>query len=107
MPDPVKILAEIKAKGGEIETVEGAIVAGDAADINVVSMKGNKISKQNFIVELNIKNKGWDSFLASLAHLIFSEPDVKSRGECPPCESGTFCCISMLGTSKCAAVCFD
>ena len=34
MPDPVKILAEIKSKGGEIETVEGAIVAGDAADIN-------------------------------------------------------------------------
>ena len=40
MPDPVRILAEIKAKGGEIETVEGDIVAGDAADINVVSMKG-------------------------------------------------------------------
>ena len=39
VPDPVKILAEIKSKGGEIETVEGAIVAGDAADINVVSMK--------------------------------------------------------------------
>ena len=43
MPDPVQILAEIKAKGGEIETVEGAIVAGDAADINVVNMKGKSI----------------------------------------------------------------
>ena len=42
MPDPVKILAEIKAKGEEIETVEGEIVAGDAADINVVSMKSRK-----------------------------------------------------------------
>ena len=42
VPNPVKVLAEIKAKGGNIETVEGEIVAGDAGDINVVRMNGNK-----------------------------------------------------------------
>ena len=41
VPNPVKVLAEIKAKGGDIETVEGEIVAGDAADVDVVSMRGN------------------------------------------------------------------
>ena len=41
VPNPVKVLAEIKASGGDIDTVEGEIVAGDAADVDVVSMKGN------------------------------------------------------------------
>ena len=41
MPNPIKVLGEIKAKGGDIETVEGEIVAGDAGDIDVISMKGN------------------------------------------------------------------
>ena len=42
VPNPVKVLAEIKAEGGNIETVEGAVVAGDAGDINVVRINGNK-----------------------------------------------------------------
>ena len=36
----LKVLAEIKADGGSIEIVMGEIVAGDAGDLNVVSMKG-------------------------------------------------------------------
>ena len=38
--NPVKVLAEIKADGGSIEMVDGEIVAGDAGNLNVVSMKG-------------------------------------------------------------------
>merc|ERR1712135_30550 len=30
VPNPIKVLGEIKARGGDIETVEGEIVAGDA-----------------------------------------------------------------------------
>ena len=41
VPNPVMILGEIKSKGGNIETVEGKIVAGDAGDISVVKIKGN------------------------------------------------------------------
>ena len=41
VPNPIKVLGEIKARGGDIETVEGEIVAGDAGDIDVISMKGN------------------------------------------------------------------
>ena len=37
---PVKVLAEIKADGGSIEMVDGEIVAGDAGNLNVVSMRG-------------------------------------------------------------------
>ena len=51
VPNPVKVLAEIKAKGGNIETVEGAVVAGDAGDINVVRMNGNK----QILIYLRIK----------------------------------------------------
>ena len=36
---PVKVLAEIKADGGSIEMVDGEIVAGDAGNLNVVSMR--------------------------------------------------------------------
>merc|ERR1712240_342808 len=32
VPNPIKVLGEIKARGGDIETVEGEIVAGDAGD---------------------------------------------------------------------------
>merc|ERR1712126_715826 len=38
VPNPIKVLGEIKARGGDIETVEGEIVAGDAGDIDVISM---------------------------------------------------------------------
>ena len=41
VPNPIKVLGEIKARGGDIETVQGEIVAGDAGDIDVISMKGN------------------------------------------------------------------
>ena len=37
----MKILAELKQKGEVIETVAAEIVAGDAGDLNVISMKGN------------------------------------------------------------------
>ena len=40
VPNPIKVLGEIKARGGDIETVQGEIVAGDAGDIDVISMKG-------------------------------------------------------------------
>ena len=39
--NPVKILAELKQKGEVVETVAAEIVAGDAGDLNVISMKGN------------------------------------------------------------------
>ena len=32
-------MGEIKARGADIETVEGEVVAGDAGDVNVVSLK--------------------------------------------------------------------
>ena len=34
-------MAELKQKGELIETVEAEVVAGDAADLNVISMKGS------------------------------------------------------------------
>ena len=37
----MKILAELKQKGEVVETVAAEIVAGDAGDLNVISMKGN------------------------------------------------------------------
>ena len=54
VPNPVKVLAEIKANGGDIETVEGEIVAGDAADVDVVSMKGNTIKSLSKLVFCSI-----------------------------------------------------
>merc|ERR1712198_480002 len=42
VPNPIKVLGEIKARGGDIETVEGEIVAGDAGDIDVISMKESR-----------------------------------------------------------------
>merc|ERR1719284_87534 len=38
VPDPVKVLSEIKANGGDIETVEGEIVAGDAGEVPAIRM---------------------------------------------------------------------
>lgn len=38
VPDPVKVLSEIKASGGDIETVEGEIVAGDAGEVPAIRM---------------------------------------------------------------------
>merc|ERR1712198_774367 len=42
VPNPIKVLGEIKARGGDIETVQGEIVAGDAGDIDVISMKESR-----------------------------------------------------------------
>merc|ERR1712133_49572 len=46
VPNPIKVLGEIKARGGDIETVEGEIVAGDAGDINVISMKESRLDEE-------------------------------------------------------------
>ena len=35
-------MAQLKAHGESIETVKAEIVAGDAADLNVVDMKGKR-----------------------------------------------------------------
>ena len=43
MQDPVKVLSEIKASGGEIETVEGEVVAGDAGEVPAIRMIGNTL----------------------------------------------------------------
>jgi len=43
VPNPIKVLGEIKAKGGDIETVEGEVVAGDAGDVDVVDFKDSEI----------------------------------------------------------------
>merc|ERR1712055_387820 len=47
VPNPTKVLGEIKAKGGDIETVEGEIVAGDAGDIDVISMTESEIDSRS------------------------------------------------------------
>ena len=44
VPDPVKVLSEIKANGGDIETVEGEIVAGDAGEVPAIRMLGNTLT---------------------------------------------------------------
>jgi len=44
VPDPVKVLSEIKANGGDIETVEGEIVAGDAGKVPAMRMLGNTLT---------------------------------------------------------------
>ena len=44
VPDPVKVLSEIKANGGDIETVEGKIVAGDAGEVPAIRMLGNTLT---------------------------------------------------------------
>merc|ERR1711872_189485 len=46
VPNPIKVLGEIKARGGDIETVEGEIVAGDAGDIDVISMKESRLDEE-------------------------------------------------------------
>jgi len=46
VPNPIKVLGEIKARGGDIETVEGEIVAGDAGDIDVVNMKESRSDEE-------------------------------------------------------------
>lgn len=46
VPNPIKVLGEIKARGGDIETVEGEIVAGDAGDIDVVNIKESEIESR-------------------------------------------------------------
>merc|ERR1712198_796921 len=47
VPNPIKVLGEIKAKGGDIETVKGEVVAGNAVDIDVVSIKESEIQSRN------------------------------------------------------------
>merc|ERR1712136_612839 len=46
VPNPIKVLGEIKARGGDIEAVEGEIVAGDAGDIDVISMKESRLDEE-------------------------------------------------------------
>merc|ERR1712002_374295 len=46
VPNPIKVLGEIKARGGDIETVQGEIVAGDAGDIDVISMKESRLDEE-------------------------------------------------------------
>merc|ERR1712002_562059 len=45
--NPIKVLGEIKARGGDIETVEGEVVAGNAVDMDVVSIKESEIQSRN------------------------------------------------------------
>merc|ERR1712135_247604 len=45
--NPIKVLGEIKARGGDIETVKGEVVAGNAVDIDVVSIKESEIQSRN------------------------------------------------------------
>merc|ERR1712136_562398 len=47
VPNPIKVLGEIKARGGDIETVKGEVVAGNAVDIDVVSIKESEIQSKN------------------------------------------------------------
>merc|ERR1712098_876141 len=47
VPNPIKVLGEIKARGGDIETVEGEVVAGDAGDIDVISMKESNVQSRS------------------------------------------------------------
>merc|ERR1712126_747626 len=47
VPNPIKVLGEIKARGGDIETVQGEIVAGDAGDIDVISMKESRLDEKD------------------------------------------------------------
>ena len=37
----MKVLGELKSRGEFIETVAAEIVAGDAGDLNVISLKGS------------------------------------------------------------------
>merc|ERR1712198_107522 len=46
VPNPIKVLGEIKARGGDIETVQGEIVAGDTGDIDVISMKESRLDEE-------------------------------------------------------------
>merc|ERR1719167_1238515 len=46
VPNPIKVLGEIKARGGDIETVQGEIVAGDAGDFDVISMKESRLDEE-------------------------------------------------------------
>jgi len=47
VPNPIKVLGEIKARGGDIETVKGEVVAGNAVDIDVVSINESEIQSRN------------------------------------------------------------
>ena len=44
VPGPVKVLSEIKASGGDIETVEGEIVAGDAGEVPAIRILGKTLT---------------------------------------------------------------
>ena len=52
VPNPIKVLGEIKARGGDIETVEGEVVAGDAGDVDVVDFKGTASLILTYLIDV-------------------------------------------------------
>ena len=42
MQNPVKVLAQIKQRGSSLDTVKGEIAAGDAMELNVLSMESKE-----------------------------------------------------------------
>merc|ERR1712135_118844 len=91
VPNPIKVLGEIKARGGDIETFQGEVVAGNAVDIDVVSIKESEIQSRNICGAI-ICPKG----------TICRKWSCRSVCDVMRCPMGTQCCaISESCESSC------
>jgi len=94
VPNPIKVLGEIKARGGDIETVEGEVVAGDAGDIDVVSMKESRSDEEGRSPCGSRCPTGTICCLATrTCDSTCPEDREEGRSPCfPPCPFGHRCC---------------
>merc|ERR1711972_176158 len=109
VPNPIKVLGEIKARGGDIETVQGEIVAGDAGDIDVISMKESRLDEEERTrcgkrcptgTIYCIASRTCDSTCSD-----DRRSDEEERTRCGKrCPTGTICCIA---SRTCDSTCSD
>merc|ERR1712002_887387 len=109
VPNPIKVLGEIKARGGDIETVQGEIVAGDAGDIDVISMKESRLDEEGRSPCGSSCPTGTICCLASRTCDSTCPDDRRSdeegRTRCGKrCPTGTICCIA---SRTCDSTCSD
>jgi len=91
VPNPIKVLGEIKARGGDIETVEGEVVAGDAGDVDVVSLKESETQSGGPCP--SCPSGTVCCIYRGLITCHTSCPGERARAPsaCPPCQSGQSC----------------
>jgi len=89
VPNPIKVLGEIKARGGDIETVEGEVVAGDAGDVDVVSLKESETLSRSPCASCP---SGTICCISShTCASSCSDERARAPSACPPCQRGQNC----------------